>query len=80
MHDPRLGNPKEDRVSFQRGDGSEGRAVMRTRQQGCLARVRGLGGGVGVLCVERDPACCHRQVVLEMACELNPGIETCDLS
>ena len=77
---PGLGNPKEDRVSFQWGDGSGGRAVMRTRQQGCLARVRGLGGCVGVLCVERDSVCCYWQVVLGVACELDPGVETCDLS
>jgi len=42
--------------------------------------VWGTGGVVWVLCVERDSVCCHRQVVLGVACELDPGIETCDLS
>jgi len=87
VHDPRLGNPKENRASFQRGDGSEGRAVMRARlQNGSKVALRefvdlvGEEGRVGVLCAERDPARCHRQVVLEMACELDPEIETFDLS
>ena len=31
VHDPRLGNAKEDRVSFRRGGGREGRAVMCAR-------------------------------------------------
>ena len=84
MHDPRLGNPKEDRVSFQREDGSDGRAVMRTRLQNggrvALREFVDLVGEDGVLCVERDSVCCHWQVVLGVACELDPGIETCDLS
>ena len=87
MHDSRLGNPKEDRVSFQREDGSEGRAVMRARlQNGSRVVLRefvdlvGEEGCVGVLCAECDSACCHWQVVLGVACELDPGIETCDLS
>ena len=84
---PGLGNPKEDRVSFRWGGGSGGRAVMRTRlQNGGRVALRefvdlvGEEGCVGVLCVERDSACCHWQVVLGVACELDPGIETCDLS
>ena len=84
VHDPRAWESERGSglVSVgrrERGTGGDACAAPK-RRQGCLVRVRGLGGGVGVLCVERDSVCCHWQVVLEMACELDPGIETCDLS
>jgi uncharacterized protein (DUF488 family) len=81
VHEKELGNPPENRNSFRSGDGGEGRRFMRER----------LGNGSGpalhrlvedareqriaVLCVEREQNRCHRQVITEMAQELDPTIE-----
>jgi uncharacterized protein (DUF488 family) len=80
-HDPALGNPPDNRESFRRGDGEEGRRRMR--------EILGNGSGLAlqrlvddareqrlaVLCVERGPLRCHRQVITDMAQEIDPSIE-----
>lgn len=86
VHDPRLGNPAENRDSFLHGDGSEGRSVMRDRlENGAGDALRDFVAlasdqkRVAVLCVERDRSRCHRQVVTDMAQELDPEIEVLHL-
>lgn len=81
LHEPELGNPADNRDSFRRGDGAEGRRRMRERlEHGSQAAVDRLIGQarvhpVAVLCLERDPSRCHRTVITELVRELDPTIE-----
>jgi uncharacterized protein (DUF488 family) len=80
-HEPDLGNPPDNRDSFRRGDGEEGRRRMREMlDNGSGPALRRLiehasGARVAVLCVERDRLRCHRHVITEMVQELDPTIE-----
>jgi uncharacterized protein (DUF488 family) len=73
-HARALGNPKENREPFRRGDVARGRAVFQkllaqdiaTRAVAEIAEA-GRRGRVAVLCFERDHESCHRQVVVEQA-------------
>jgi uncharacterized protein (DUF488 family) len=80
-HEPDLGNPPDNRDSFRRGDGEEGRRRMREilengsapalgRLIECARNVR-----VAVLCVERDRLRCHRDVITDAVKEADPSIE-----
>lgn len=81
VHEKSLGNPVENRESFRDGDGHEGRARMREILSNgageALDRVVGLASTdrIAVLCVEREPERCHRNVITDMALERNPAIE-----
>lgn len=86
LHDRRLGNPAENRESFLRGDGSAGRSTMRRRleheSRGAVEELVARTAAeqcIAVLCVERDRSRCHRDVVTELARELDPEIEALDL-
>ena len=85
IHEPDLGNPPDNRESFRSGDGEAGKARMRARMNNgsgpALRRLvdRAREGRVAVLCLERSPARCHRQVVTEMALELEPELEVVNL-
>jgi uncharacterized protein (DUF488 family) len=85
VHEPLLGNPQENRDSFREGDGTSGRSVMRTRlENGSRSAVDALvaetrSARVAVMCLERDPHSCHRQVITEMVEELEPEIEVLHL-
>jgi uncharacterized protein (DUF488 family) len=86
LHDPRLGNPAENRESFLHGDGSTGRANMCHRlENGSRKALEDLVAltveekRIAVLSVERDRTRCHRQVVTDMAQELDPEIEVLHL-
>lgn len=80
VHERDLGNPKDNRASFQSDDPTEGRARMRAILDNgagdALERVVELAAEtkVAVLCVERDPSQCHRSVITEMVQERNPAI------
>jgi len=80
-HEPELGNPADNRDSFRRGDGREGRRRMRELlENGTRAALHRLidrahGDRVAVLCVERDRTRCHRTVITEMVQEVDPTIE-----
>lgn len=81
QHQRGLGNPPDNRESFRKGDGAEGRRRMREiLSNGSSGALRDLVNqarerNVAVLCVERGSLHCHRQVVTDMAQELDPGIE-----
>src|SRR5262245_34481372 len=72
-HEPSLGNPPDNRDSFRKGDGREGRLRMRERlsngSEPALRRLIDLARTerVAVLCVERDRHRCHRQVITDVA-------------
>jgi len=80
-HEPALGNPPENRDSFRHGDGEDGRRRMREiLTNGSGSALMQLvedarGRRVAVLCVERGAQRCHRQVITDMAQEIEPAIE-----
>lgn len=80
-HEPSLGNPADNRDSFRRGDGREGRQRMRELlEEGSSAALQRLISQareerVAVLCVERDHTRCHRCVITELIQEIDPTIE-----
>jgi uncharacterized protein (DUF488 family) len=83
-HDEGLGNPPENRELFRHGDPGDGRRRMREILTGSPVALRRLAddareGRVAVLCVERRAQRCHRQVITEMAQELEPDIEVLQL-
>lgn len=81
VHEKTLGNPPENRDSFRSGDGQEGRermrAILANGAGDALQRVIDLAsnGRIAVLCVEREPHRCHRDVITAAAVEKNPAIE-----
>ena len=76
-----LGNPQDNRDSFRRGDGEEGRQRMREiLDNGSGDALRRLvddarGARIAALCVERDRLRCHRDVITEMVKEIDPTID-----
>ena len=80
-HEADLGNPSYNRDAFRRGDAEEGRRRMRSLLSNgagpALDRLveDSRKGCVAVLCVERSRLRCHRQVVTDMAQEIDPTIE-----
>jgi uncharacterized protein (DUF488 family) len=80
-HEAALGNPQDNRDSFREGDGEEGRRRLRellaNGSRPALERLveDAHDRRVAVLCVERGANRCHRQVVTDMANELDPTIE-----
>lgn len=81
VHEPELGNPRENREAFRSGDVRAGRERMLERlgngSEGALRRLADLAHAsrVAVLCVEREAARCHRSVVVEAAKGLRPDLE-----
>lgn len=81
VHEKELGNPPDNRDSFRRGDGEAGRKRMREiLSNGSGPALRRLvdqaqAVRVAVLCVEREECRCHRQVITDMAVELDPTLE-----
>lgn len=80
-HEEALGNPPDNRDSFRRGDSNEGRRRMReilsNGSESALQRLvdHAVGQRIAVLCVERGAIQCHRQVITDMAREVDPTIE-----
>jgi len=80
-HDPRLGNPVENRDAFRSTATIEqGRKkVRKALDNGSREAVEELveearGSRVAILCVERATDACHRSVILEVAKEINPEL------
>jgi uncharacterized protein (DUF488 family) len=69
LHLPALGNPKDNRLGFRQGDPrsrTRFRALLDTPQaQAALDELRSRvrQEQVALLCFEREPDCCHRQLV-----------------
>jgi uncharacterized protein (DUF488 family) len=69
LHLPALGNPRENRDGFRRGESSSRetfRVLLETpHAQAAIdeLRTRVRGQRVALLCFERDADCCHRQLV-----------------
>lgn len=81
VHEKALGNPPENRDSFRKGDGADGRERMReilaNGASDAIDRLIELAsdGRVAVLCVERERDRCHRQVITDVVQEKEPTIE-----
>lgn len=81
VHEGGLGNPQENRDAFRHGSTEEGRERMRevidNGSRDALDRLveRARNRRIAVLCVERDPRRCHRDVITEMVEEADPTIE-----
>jgi uncharacterized protein (DUF488 family) len=82
VHERDLGNPPSNRDAFRKGRVEEGRVLMRARlENGSADALRRLVERAGrervaVLCVEAFDARCHRQVIIEMAREAEPGLKS----
>lgn len=80
LHEPKLGNPPENRDAFRTGDVARGRERFGARlengaRDALLALVDlTVSAKVAVLCVERDSERCHRQVITDAAQEMRPGL------
>jgi uncharacterized protein (DUF488 family) len=82
LHERDLGNPPETRDAFRNGPVEEGRRQMKQRLENgsseALGRLvdRARRERVAVLCVEVADHRCHRQVIVEAAKEIEPGLFT----
>ncbi|MHB1511257.1 MAG: DUF488 domain-containing protein [Acidimicrobiales bacterium] len=82
VHERDLGNPPSNRDAFRKGRVEEGRVLMKARLENgsadALRRLIDRAGHerVAVLCVEAFDATCHRQIIVEMAREIEPGLKT----
>jgi uncharacterized protein DUF488 len=75
-----LGNPKEHRELYKRGDLAGGRAAFREHMNnGSRGALLELGKSLGaattcLLCVEEHPDSCHRGVIVEALREERPRL------
>ena len=82
IHERDLGNPPENRESFRNGESEVGRRTMRARldngSRGAVERLveRAKNERVALLCVEATDDRCHRQVVVEVALEVESDLYT----
>ena len=82
-HRRELGTPLEIRGLFRAGHVEEARAAYRAQVDGAAldALAAELDGRprTALLCLEANPAGCHRRVVAEMLAERRPGLVVVDL-
>jgi uncharacterized protein (DUF488 family) len=84
VHEPDLGNPKQNRAAFVRGDFAA-RALLRSRLESSPGRSalkrlleRARREPVAVLCFEQSPEQCHRRLVTALLSEMEPTLEVID--
>jgi uncharacterized protein (DUF488 family) len=85
-HRRELGTPADLRWLFHKGRIAEARTAYRTHVEtaapealDALAAELDHGPRTALLCLEADPAGCHRRVVAEALAERRPGLEVVDL-
>ena len=82
-HRRELGTPVEIRGLFRAGHLEEARAAYRAQVDGAtvdaLAAELGRGPRTALLCLEANPAGCHRRVIAELLAERRPGLVVVDL-
>ena len=80
VHEPLLGNPKENRDGFSNGHLAQAKAIFAARlsngsREAFLRLVeRARGERVAMLCVESGPERCHRQVIAEAVQDEAPDL------
>lgn len=81
LHMPELGNPRDNREPFRRGDPqARARFEAQLRTPNARAALEQLGSRAqaerfALLCFERDPETCHRQIVSEYLFRQDPRLE-----
>jgi uncharacterized protein (DUF488 family) len=85
-HRRELGTPADLRWLFHQGHVEEGRAAFRAHVEETaahelddLAAELDSGPRTALMCLEQDPATCHRRVLVELLRERRPGLEVVDL-
>jgi uncharacterized protein (DUF488 family) len=85
-HRRELGTPADIRWLFKHGRVDEGRAAFRAhvteREEEALDQLAAelpRGPRTALMCLEADPATCHRRVVAEALAERLPGLTVVDL-
>jgi uncharacterized protein (DUF488 family) len=83
VHEPTLGNPRENREPFHRGDAHAWRVYedrMVSVGADALERLRQLvpRRRVALLCYERDARICHRSVIAGWLRNANPAVDVID--
>ena len=82
-HRRALGTPIDIRGLFRSGHLEQARAAYRARVSGAeldaLAAELDRGPRTALLCLEANPAGCHRRVIAEMLAERRPGLVVVDL-
>jgi uncharacterized protein (DUF488 family) len=85
-HRRELGTPADLRWLFHKGRLEEGRAAYRAHVEtaapealDALAAELDHGPRTALLCLEADPAGCHRRVLAEALSERRPGLAVVDL-
>jgi uncharacterized protein (DUF488 family) len=84
VHEPTLGNPKENREPFHRND-PRARAFYDQRMHDvggdALRRLEQLvvSRPVALLCFERDAAICHRTAIATWLKQVHPALDVVDL-
>jgi uncharacterized protein (DUF488 family) len=82
-HRRELGTPVEIRGLFRAGHLEDARAAYRARVDGptvdALAAELERGPRTALLCLEANPAGCHRRVIAELLAERRPGLVVVDL-
>jgi uncharacterized protein (DUF488 family) len=81
VHEPELGNPRENRAAFRNGEAAAW-DLLRARMEeppgrAALGRLVELAQrqSVAVLCFEEAPEQCHRRLVTDLARRLDPALE-----
>jgi uncharacterized protein (DUF488 family) len=78
VHLPALGNPRENRDAFRRGDQTAiakyAVAIRRPEGQAALEQLLRLATQhrVALMCIERDAARCHRSMVVDALGQIEP--------
>ena len=81
VHEPTLGNPRDNREAFRSGDQKTGRAVfLKVMRATGAEALRGVADRIAsartaLLCVESEDARCHRQVIVDILSEMAPGLQ-----
>jgi uncharacterized protein (DUF488 family) len=85
-HRRALGTPPDIRWFFKHGRAAEGREAFREHAEAtaadeldALAAELDAGPATALLCLEADPACCHRRVLAEQLRNRRPELEVVDL-
>lgn len=79
LHEPALGNPKDNRAAFSSKSPERGCARMRAILDTVPALLEDLAARAGrerisIMCVEKSDALCHRQVIVERLLEIAPSL------
>lgn len=79
QHERSLGNPKDNRDAFRRGDAAAVERYRRHLENGAaeaLTKVskQGREQRIALLCFERDHEQCHRRCIADAAARVTPGL------